>query len=81
MAKLQLGDISGEFNVLTKKQTEQIIKLFDSVKKDLQKDSKGLGNTKSEKLQKLQLEDATKSLDENIIEAFKVLVCLNDIFI
>lgn len=71
MAKLQLGDISGEFNVLTKKQTEQIIKLFDSVKKDLQKDSKGLGNTKSEKLQKLQLEDATKSLDENIIEAYK----------
>ena len=71
MAKLQLGDISGEFNALTKKQTEQIIKLFDSVKKDLQKDSKGLGNTKSEKLQKLQLEDAIDSLDKNIVEAYK----------
>ena len=71
MAKLHLGDISGEFNVLTKKQTEQIIKLFDSVKKDLQKDLKGLGNTKSEKLQKLQVEDAINSLDKNIVEAYK----------
>ena len=71
MAKLKLGDISGEFNALTKKQTEQIIKLFDSVKKDLQKDLKGLGNTKSEKLQKLQLEDAIDSLDRNIVEAYK----------
>ena len=71
MAKLHLGDISGEFNVLTKKQTEQIIKLFDSVKKDLQKDLKGLGNTKSEKLQKFQVEDAINSLDKNIIEAYK----------
>lgn len=71
MAKLKLGDISGEFNALTKKQTEQIIKLFDSVKKDLQKDLEGLGNTKSEKLQKLQLEDAINSLDKNIVEAYK----------
>lgn len=73
MAKLKLGDISGEFSKLTQKQTEQIIKLFSSVKSDLQKDLERLGNTKSDKLQKLQLEDAIKSLDENIIKAYEQL--------
>lgn len=68
---LKLGDVSGEFHKITKKQTETIIRQFESVKKRLQRQLDGLGNTTSDKLQRLQLEDAINGLNTNITEVYQ----------
>lgn len=68
---LKLGDVSGEFHKITKKQTETIIRQFESVKKRLQRQLDGLGNTTSDKLQRLQLEDAIHGLNTNITEVYQ----------
>ena len=67
---LKLGDVSGEFHKLTKKQSEMLIKQFNSVKIELQKKISILGNTKGAKLQKMQLEDAVSSLEQNIVQIY-----------
>lgn len=67
---LKLGDVSGEFHKLTKKQSEMLIKQFNSVKLKLQKQISILGNTASAKLQKIQLEDAVSSLEQNIVQIY-----------
>ena len=67
---LKLGDVSGEFHRLTKKQSEVLIKQFNSVKIELQKKISILGNTKGAKLQKMQLEDAVSSLEQNIVQIY-----------
>ena len=67
---LKLGDVSGEFHKLTKKQSEMLIKQFNSVKIELQKKISILENTKSAKLQKMQLEDAVSSLEQNIVQIY-----------
>lgn len=68
---LKLGDVSGEFHKITKKQTETIIRQFESVKKRLQRQLNGLGNTTSDKLQRLQLEDAIHGLNTDIKEVYQ----------
>ena len=68
---LKLGDVSGEFHKITKKQTETIIRQFESAKKRLQRQLSGLGDTTSDKLQRLQLEDAIKGLNTNITEVYQ----------
>ena len=68
---LKLGDVSGEFHRLTKKQSEMIIRQFESVKKSLQRQLDGIGNTTSDKLQRLQLEDAINGLNTNITEVYQ----------
>ena len=68
---LKLGDVSGEFHRLTKKQSEMLIKQFNNVKIELQKKISILGNTKSAKLQKMQLEDAINGLNTNITEVYQ----------
>ena len=67
---LKLGDVSGEFHKLTKKQSEMLIKQFNGVKTELQKKISVLENTKSAKLQKMQLEDAVSSLEQNIVQIY-----------
>lgn len=67
---LKLGNVSGEFHKLTKKQSEMLIKQFNDVKTELQKKISILGNTKSAKLQKMQLEDAVSSLEQNIVQIY-----------
>ena len=68
---LKLGDVSGEFHKITKKQTEVIIRQFESVKKRLQRQLSGLGDTTSDKLQRLQLEDAINGLNTDIKEVYQ----------
>lgn len=68
---LKLGDVSGEFHKLTKKQSEMLIKQFNSVKLKLQKQISILGNTASAKLQKMQLEDAINGLNTDIKEVYQ----------
>ena len=68
---LKLGDVSGEFHKITKKQTETIIRQFESVKKRLQRQLSGLGDTTSDKLQRLQLEDAINGLNTDIKEVYQ----------
>lgn len=67
---LKLGDVSGEFHRLTKKQSEMLIKQFNGVKIELQKQISILGNTKDAKLQKMQLEDAVSGLEQNIVQIY-----------
>lgn len=67
---LKLGDVSGEFHKLTKKQSEMLIRQFNGVKIELQKKISILGNTKGAKLQKMQLEDAVSSLEQNIVQIY-----------
>ena len=67
---LKLGDVSGEFHKLTKKQSEMLIKQFNGIKIELRKKISILGNTKSAKLQKMQLEDAVSSLEQNIVQIY-----------
>ena len=68
---IRLGDVSGEFHKITKKQTETIIRQFESVKKRLQRQLSGLGDTTSDKLQRLQLEDAINGLNTDIKEVYQ----------
>lgn len=67
---LKLGDVSGEFHKLTKKQSEMLIKQFNGVKTELQKRISMLGNTKDAKLQKMQFEDAVSGLEQNIVQIY-----------
>ena len=68
---IRLGDVSGDFHRITKKQSEMIIRQFEYIKRNLQKQSDGLGNTTSDKLQRLQLEDAVNGLNNNIKEVYE----------
>lgn len=68
---IRLGDVSGDFHRITKKQSEMIIRQFEYVKRNLQQQSDGLGSTTSDKLQRLQLEDAVNGLNNNIKEVYE----------
>ena len=61
------------FEQMTEEELKKIMKMFEEVKKDLSKKIKKMGNTKSDRLQKIMLNDAIESLNGNIKELYEKL--------
>ena len=66
MAKIFFGfgnKKKNPFEEMTEEELKKIMKLFEEAKKDLSKKVKKMGNTKSDRLQKIMLNDAIESLN------------------
>ena len=76
MAKIFFGfgnKKKNPFEQMTEEELKKIMKLFEEAKKDLSKKVKKMGNTKSDRLQKIMLNDAIESLNGNIKELYEKL--------
>lgn len=58
---------------MAEEELKKIMKLFEEVRKDLSRKVKEMGNTKSDRLQKIVLSDAIESLNGNIKELYEKL--------
>ena len=76
MAKIFFGfgnKKKNPFEQMTEEELNKIMRLFEEVKKDLSKKVKKMGNTKSDRLQKIVMNDAIDSLNSNIKELYEKL--------
>lgn len=71
MAELNLNKAEDVLEKMTKTQAEQLVKMFDAARKEVSEKIKLLGNTKSESLQRMQLNGLVEQLNLSIEQVYK----------